>query len=104
MEEDYEDYVWIASMEDEVLKERLLKEGFRKIPIKSIFPYLINVGITAYKIDEKKLPQKMKEIILERIAEKNNITIKEAKEMLDKSGWFVRAKAIGTKNIHKYID
>jgi hypothetical protein len=103
VEEDYEDFAWVADLEDEVLKERLLKEGFKKVPLRSIMPYFAQDNIIAYKIDEKKLPQKMKEIMLERIAERNNITIEEAEKMLDEKGWFIRARGVSTKNIYKYI-
>lgn len=102
MEENYDDYVLVESLEDEILKQKLLKEGFKKVPLRSIMPYFGDNGI-AYRVDERKLPEKMKRIMLERIAEKNNTTIEEAEEMLNKNGWFIRANATGTKNIYKYI-
>jgi hypothetical protein len=102
-EENYEDFVWVADIEDEVLKERLLKEGFKKVPLRSIMPYFGDNGIIAYRIDERKLTEKMKKIMLERIAERNNTSVEEAEKMLNKKGWFIRANGAGTKNIYKYI-
>ena len=102
-EENYGDFAWVADIEDEVLKEKLLKEGFEKVPLRSIMPYFINDSIIAYRIDERKLPTRMKKIMLERIAEKNNITIEEAEKMLNEKGWFIRTKGASTKNIFKYI-
>jgi hypothetical protein len=102
-EENYEDFVWVADIEDDILKEKLLREGFKKVPLRSIMPYFGDNDIIAYRIDEKKLPEKMKRIMLERIAEKNSITVEEAEQMLNKNGWFIRANGAGTKNIYKYI-
>ena len=101
IEEDYEDFVWVTDIEDEILKEKLLREGFRKIPLKSIIPYFGD-DIIAYRIDERRLPEKMKKIMLERVAEKNNTTIEEAERRLG-NNWFIRASGASTKNIYKYI-
>jgi len=102
-EENYEDFAWVADVEDEVLKEKLLKEGFEKIPLRSIMPYFGDNGIIAYRVDERKLPEKMKKIMLERIAEKNNVTIEEAEKILNEKGWFIRTRGASTRNIFKYI-
>jgi dephospho-CoA kinase len=102
MKEDYDDYVLVECLEDEVLKQRLLAEGFKKIPLVSIIPAVVN-GATVYRVDKIELPDRAKEIIIERVAEKNNITKEEAERLLDKNDWFIRASGVGTKNIFKYI-
>jgi len=100
--EDYEDYIFIEDLEDETLKQRLLKAGFKKIPLKSIVPCFIDVNIAVYRVDEKRLPEKMKKLILERISERNNMSVEEAEKVLG-NNWFVRASGVGTRNVYKYI-
>jgi len=102
MEEDYEDFVLVTDLIDEVLKERLLREGFKKIPLVTIIPAPTSDGFV-YRVNKRELPERVKQLILERVAEKKGITIEEAEKIMDENDWFIGAKGAGTRNIYKYI-
>jgi hypothetical protein len=104
MKEEYEDFTNVEDLEDEELKAELLREGFKEIPLRSILAYSNpRIPGVLYRIDETKLPEKMKKIILRRVAEKNNKTVEEMEKILNKEGWFVRSKSATSRNVFKYI-